>query len=189
VSLPATTEPPAPRMPATPASRPATTRTSLALLRRRWKATASLLVGGAATIASILPLFAGLSSGPPSPVFDNQPFSLPFEITNHNPIPALGVSYACSVSIETDQQKLRDVVAIPIQTPRTLYWGDSMTARCENQAFLTPAFLASGVQFLSGDVRLIVNYKMPWPIPHKHERVYTAIIDPRTHRIQRWIPK
>jgi len=136
-------------------------------------------------LLGLLPFLVGLSVQSPSAAYDNQPFSVPFEITNDNPIPATQFTYTCIILDLKfkDGGEIRNGSAVPQQlSDRTLYWRESTTAHCEGLAKLDPT-----TEISSAEIMIRVNYRM-LRISHSFEKAYVAVLDDH-HRFRRWVPK
>ena len=139
-----------------------------------------------AILANLPPLFVGFSIQPPGPAYEGQPFSVPFEITNHNPIPAAVYHYDCILSGAKFDNGLtiERLTATPaLQQHRTLFWKDVMTARCEHIPQL------EALHLLKGHLQIDVLYRMPGLIPHRFTWTFDAIVESRTHEFLGWVPQ
>ncbi len=130
---------------------------------------------------------SALSIGPADPAFENQPYSVPFELRNENRLfPIAGVRFFCDVPMisRTDGAKDYNLRFRPSQLkPIWMAGGEVKTAHCENSVYFggrTPDF---------GDLEfgLTVTFR---PFPYIWERTsrrkFIAVIDPVTHKFGRW---
>jgi hypothetical protein len=135
---------------------------------------------------TLLPLVAGISVQPPSAAFGNQPFSLPFQMTNDSPLPALYVEYSCDLDeakLFSSHTRISNAKARFAAAARTLWWHETMTARCEN-AYRLPDDVESARYTLR--IRYLA---LPWPWKRLGAWTFTPIIDRQNHRIAKWVPE
>ena len=172
----------------------AAVHTSTSQPQARWKLrltrTAKILIFVLTLALGVIgtPLIFGLSVQDPLPVFAGEPFSIPFEITNQNVLPYSDIDYSCDIdeAVLVRGQHLRRIRATPADSFRPVLYGfHSMTARCENQYIFPP-----DEKFVRADISLTIGYRpMLWPIRRTMAKTYTAIINPRSGHIERWVPK
>lgn len=181
-------ESPTPKKPV--AKYPATTPRPHDRWKLRLTRTGKILISALGISLGVLgsPLIFGLSVQNPIPVFPGQPFSIPFEITNQNVVPFKDISYSCNVNELSfaGGTRLANVQARPTGAYRaTLYGLESMTARCEKAYVTSP-----DMKFVSAEIALAITYRPAmWPIRRTIVKTYSAIIDPHSGHIYRWVSK
>ncbi len=145
------------------------------------------LLAGILTVLGVLQLFLHPHVQTPSKTIPNNPFSIPFEITNENVLPLMGVEYTCEVltikvknmpNIKFDNDKWSNM-----EPARNLWGRQSMTARCDK------ALSFVGFPIERSEYRLSLRYiALPWPFPMHSTQDFVAITD-EAGTVVRWVPK
>jgi hypothetical protein len=138
-----------------------------------------------ATLLALVPLLWTPSIASfPEMIDRNTPLALPVVITNDTMLPVFDLTYKCllqEVVSDGFNAKFGSVPPLHQNQHRTLWWGESMTARCDTSVRV------HGFTYEKAVFRLEYSYKpLVWPGRRKGFKDFEAIVENGT--IVRWVP-
>ncbi len=145
----------------------------------------ALALSSLATISALLPFLQPPSVQTPVPLESDDPYSIPYEITNESLVPIFHVKYVCEIA---DIKSLSGNLEIKgfgyeyADATRGVLWPKGrMTARCHGAGVVVPMSKA--------EAKVSISYYGLWPFPRKIVYEFTGLFDPNTGKLFRWTPK